>query len=170
MSQTLYNDLANYNENRIQNRYLSFTYPIHSENKFIIGNALLEGYNCLPIVKTDSSGYFYFMLDNEKNGFYFQLVIRKLRGFLNCKIYSLNEEYEIDKSLFSIQSSTNFDLYDILTGNFIQGFIPISHCFISMSLDKLYKMIQQNRILISIETVDYPEGEICGLLTCLKFN
>lgn len=166
---TLYNNLKKYNETYAINSNIQIANPITRENQFVLCNALLEGYHCLPKIPTESSGIVTILVDNEKNGFFFDLVIRKVVGFQSCHIYLLNDKSEIDTLLFNIQSTDYIKPSIKLSGHFLRDFIPIQNSLISISLNTFIQYIRDSKILIRIQTNDFPDGLICGTIIPFQF-
>jgi len=169
---SLYNNLKNYNET-FSNPYDSLTlyentevrcFPINSSNRWTIYQGILEGYHCVPKIETESSGLFSLLLDNEKNGFSFYFIVRKLVGFQSLHMYSLNEKQERDQLLFTIESNQYVEPSLKISGILLQGFVECSLSS-TTSMDELYNLLQSKNVVLSVNTASHPDGLICGVMT-----
>jgi hypothetical protein len=165
LNKNLYQNLSNYSSFEPNTEYrIKLSMPINDENKIIICNAILENNNCFSHIDTESSALLTFILDNEKNGFIYNLTIRKLIGFINFKIFSLNDNNEIKDLLYIFKTTDIIDNGLKISGNLMHGFKSIDESLKKISFDKFYHLIQSKKILVTVQTIQATDGLLCGLL------
>jgi hypothetical protein len=134
-------------------------------NKIYVMEAVLEGYNMVPEILTNASAVLTLIYDPAKQGFHMSLKLKKVKHMVACEIFSLNQFDQKDKLLMTLWE--NKSIVNTVLMNIILDFIPYKPKEAGVNWSELLNLIVQQKILVSISTEKYPEGEIDGILSVL---
>ena len=138
--------------------------PLISDKLYVM-EAVLEGYHLTPEILTNASAVLTMIYDPSKNGFHVSIKIRKVVNMVACQLFMLNDYDEKDRYIMTLWENTN--IKDTSMMNVIIDFIPFLPKKSGLTWPVLLDMIIKQKIIVSISTEKYPEGEIDGLLNVL---
>lgn len=138
---------------------------LNLNNKIHVMEAVLEGYNMVPEILTSASAVLTLIYDPVKQGFYSSLKLKKVKNMVACEIFTLNQFDQKDKLLMTLWENKN--IANTVLMNVILDFIPFKPKEMGVSWSTFLNMIVQQKIVVSISTEKYPEGEIDGVLSVL---
>jgi hypothetical protein len=134
-------------------------------NKIYVMEAVLEGYNMVPEILTNASAVLTLIYDPAKQGFHMSLKLKKVKNMVACEIFTLNQFDSKEKFLMTLWE--NKSIANTVLMNVILDFIPFKPKEMGVSWSTLLSLIVQQKIVVSISTEKYPEGEIDGVLSIL---
>lgn len=134
-------------------------------NKIYVMEAVLEGYNMVPEILTSASAVLTLVYDPAKQGLLMSLKLKKIKNMVACEIFSLNQFDQKDQLLMTLWENKN--IANTVLMNVILDFIPFQPKEIGVNWSAFLSLIVQQKIVVSISTEKYPEGEIDGILSVL---
>lgn len=136
-----------------------------SQDKIYVMESVLEGYNMTPEILTNASAVLTMVFDPSKHGFHVSIKIRKVANMVACELFMLNNYEEKDRFIMTLWENEN--IKDTTMMNVITDFIPLLPKKTGLTWNTLLDLIIKQKIVVSISTERYPEGEIDGILNVL---
>jgi hypothetical protein len=134
-------------------------------NKIYVLEAVLEGYNMVPEILTNASAVLTLIYDPAKQGFQMSLKLKKVKNMIACEIFTLNQFDQKEQLLMKLWENKSI-ANTVLMDN-ILDFIPYKPKEMGVNWSSFLNLIIQQKIVVSISTEKYPEGEIDGVLSVL---
>jgi len=140
-------------------------YPVlahdKSSNRIRVVEAVLEGYTMEPPIPTNASASLTLIYDPSKNSLIMSLKLRKLFNMHSCALYECNEEGEKGRLVMMLWE--NDSVQDTSFLSVVMDTLPINKDLWS----SLLSLIKRQRLLATITTEKYTDGEIDGLVSIL---
>lgn len=143
----------------------STTYPVLAHEKssprISVLEAILEGYTMEPPIPTNASAVLTLIYDPSKKSLIMSLKLRKLFNLLSCALYECNEQGEKGNLVMTLWE--NDSIQDT-------SFLSVVMDTLAIPTDKwmsLLSLVKRQKLLASIMTQIYPDGEIDGIVSIL---
>jgi hypothetical protein len=154
-----YATLQNYNE--VYSSDLSnYTPQYDNELKNInVYDAVLEGDNMEPENDTIAHGNLILILDREVNGFFVSLNVHKIKDPIECVLQLLDKDDMVSETIMTIWKDK---LNNLITGRLTSTFFSLNK--IGYNMNDFYNLLCSQKVIVTIKTKSFPNGEIDGIL------
>jgi len=150
-----YVTLSHYNNDYDNDDYHIYdNYDFFEKNNCIIYHSSLEGYLMHPPIFSSASGNIWILIDIINQQLYFNLILRNIYQFQSCKLFIIDDNDDETEFLTLYHKSNN----DLLNENIISNKLNIPH------FNYFLSNLKDEKILICIETLSHPDGELAGYL------
>jgi hypothetical protein len=140
-------------------------YPVlahdKSSNRIHVVEAVLEGYTMEPPIPTNASASLTLIYDPSKNSLIMSLKLRKLFNMISCALYECNDDGEKGRLVMMLWE--NDSVQDTSFLSVVIDTLPIKRDLWS----SLLSLVKRQKLLATITTDKYIDGEIDGLVSLL---
>jgi hypothetical protein len=138
--------------------------PPPAAGDVILLDCPMEGYFYEPPIDTRLNASLTLVM--TKTGVLFLVKVKRAIGIIRVDLRLINDEEEPSDVIAELYTATQIDTQTLKNGVLAKGLLSYGSSFKNdaMSHETLLELVTSKKVMASVSTVDYPDGEAAGIV------